>query len=61
MKKYLMEDDLKAKFERYTEFTENISDYNKQEESLALAKLKDSEEIKEIHDQLNIEFGKELA
>lgn len=58
MEKKLIEDDLMAKFERYTKLTKNILDYNEQEQNLTPAGIKDPEEIKQIHDKFYIDFSK---
>ena len=53
------EEDLIAKFERYTKLKKNIPDYKEQEQNLTPAGIKDPEEIKQIHDKFYIDFSKE--
>ena len=59
LKKKQIEEDLIAKFERYTKLTEDIPDYKEQQQNLMPAGLQDPEEIKQIHDKFSIDFGKE--
>ena len=61
MEKKLIEDDINAKLERYTEFVKDISNYEEILQHLTPIEPQNPEEIKQIHDKFSIDFSKEQA